>query len=638
MNRRYRDLTLRWRLSLLVSMVALFTATGISLAVYALWTEQIRLQVGERLQQGTELAAKGIERELHYELTNLRAWTQLDVMVDIISDDVDKRIITTLNLLKKNYHLSGELILFNDDGRVVASTGADMPEMEQYALSFAFPASLAPDSQLYFKSPVTLPVLADQRVGYLVLTHPWGEIVGHLSEALDEFLIQAPGSNGHFHRSRLQQGSGVESLGVGDAQWQLNGQTKLHSAAVQLLPELSPEVFIYGVADRSTALQPVKQALLLILVVTGLLLLPVVLVAVWSAVRFVRPITELQTFAEGIVRTGDLRCDFPVHGRDEVGKLARVLKQMTENLREAFGKNEQINQELMQLTETLEQRVEARTEELSQALTRLKETQSQLVQSEKMVSLGQLVAGIAHELNNPISSIYANIPILKEYLSELLELVETLSEQGKMSEQALKQRLDEMDYEFLREDVFTLLKGQADAAQRIRDIVLSLRNFSRLDEQELKQVDLNESIDNTLNILRHEFKHRITVHKDYRLSQPVECFAGEINQVVMNILVNASQAIEGDGHIRISTALTAENQALIEIQDDGPGIPDAILNKIFDPFFTTKPVGEGTGLGLSISYGIIEKHHGSIRIDNVVPHGARFRIRLPLTQDTSDAS
>ena len=198
-----------------------------------------------------------------------------------------------------------------------------------------------------------------------------------------------------------------------------------------------------------------------------------------------------------------------------------------------------------------------------------------------------------------------------------------------LGESKLQAFLLEIDYEFISRDLQELIDSQQQAAERIRNIVLALRNFSRLDQGEVKSVLLEEGIDCSLQMLHHQYKNRIGIEKNYRLNTPVECYAGELNQVFMNILVNAIKAIPGQGTVRITTERHGD-QAVISIADTGVGMPDEVKAKIFDPFFTTKDVGEGTGLGLSISYGIIEKHHGTLTVESALSAGTCFTITIPL--------
>jgi len=269
--------------------------------------------------------------------------------------------------------------------------------------------------------------------------------------------------------------------------------------------------------------------------------------------------------------------------------------------------------------------------ELEGANQELKDTQAKLVHSAKMISLGQLVAGVAHELNNPIGFISSNMTHLRDYSEKLVKLVET----AESNPQALSALKAELEYDYIVKDMPKLIASCEDGARRTKDIVLGLRNFSRLEEAKLKEIDIHESLDTTLNLLAGEIKNRVQINKHYEPIPNVACYASQINQVLMNILSNALQAIEGSGHIWISTeALRGSNdktgKVQISIQDSGKGMSPEVLEKIFDPFFTTKGVGQGTGLGLSISYGILQSHGGEIQVRSEIGVGTEFTIIIPV--------
>ncbi len=294
----------------------------------------------------------------------------------------------------------------------------------------------------------------------------------------------------------------------------------------------------------------------------------------------------------------------------------------------------------------IEQQLIQQTEDLANTLEELSRTQSHLIQSEKMSSLGQLVAGVAHEINNPINFIYGNLNHANEYIQGLLELMQLYQQHYPNIVPAIQDQAEEIDLDFVINDLPKLMKSMRTGAERIQKIVLSLRTFSRMDESERKSVDIHEGLDSALMILEHRLQETpdhpaVEIVKDYAPLPAIECYAGELNQVFMNILSNALDTLEKkeqNPHPTIHIATELVNsfsgipQVRIQIKDNGRGIPEAIQQRIFDPFFTTKDVGKGTGMGLAISYQIIvDRHHGTLECISQPEQGTEFIIQIPVS-------
>ena len=277
-------------------------------------------------------------------------------------------------------------------------------------------------------------------------------------------------------------------------------------------------------------------------------------------------------------------------------------------------------------------------EELKQLSSKLSEAQGKLMQSEKLASIGQLAAGVAHEINNPIGYIFSNFGTLEKYLADLFKMLGAYESAeaalaGTPTGSLLKKLREELELDFLKEDIPTLMSESKEGITRVRTIVQNLKDFSRVDTtQQWVMADLHHGIDSTLNIVNNEIKYKADVVKLYGNLPDIECLPSELNQVFMNLLVNATHAIQAErGTVTIRTGVdTDADQVWVEVTDNGAGITPENLGRIFDPFFTTKPVGKGTGLGLSLSYGIVKKHSGQIDVSSEVGVGTTFRVTLPV--------
>jgi two-component system, NtrC family, sensor kinase len=348
--------------------------------------------------------------------------------------------------------------------------------------------------------------------------------------------------------------------------------------------------------------------------VISLVVLFLIVTILISTSVLLRPINELIEGLLAFEKTDSL-VQLAVKNKTEIGLLTATFNQMS--------------LKIFQTRKDLKNKIK----ELEKANSNLKEAQTKLVHSAKMTSLGQLVAGVAHELNNPISFIYSNTSHLKDYSEKLFKIIDEIEKNPPASERIKL----ENEFDYIQKDLPRLIKSCQDEAQRTRDIIIGLRNFSRLEESQLKEIDLIESIDTTLELLKGEVTNRIQIHRNYENIPLVLCYASQINQVIMNILTNAVYAVSGNGQIWISTtALKAGAQGAgkvqISIQDSGVGMSPEVIDKIFEPFFTTKDVGRGTGLGLSISYGIIQNHGGDIEVRSQKGVGTEFIVTIPVSQ------
>ncbi len=311
---------------------------------------------------------------------------------------------------------------------------------------------------------------------------------------------------------------------------------------------------------------------------------------------------------------------------------------LMQTLRNLHGVLSHLNRDLLRANQSLEKQVAERTKELTEAnarleddrseleglLSKVEETQSRLLQSEKMASIGQLAAGVAHEINNPIGFVNSNLGTLGRYVEDILRLAEVgaATEEGRSIAQ-------EIDFNYLRDDLRALLTESQDGVQRVRKIVADLKDFSRVDQAEWQQADLIGGLESTVNVAWHEIKYKAEIVRELAPLPLVRCVPAQINQVLMNLLVNSAQAIPERGTINLRSGVDGQ-WAWIEVEDNGKGMSEESCRRMFDPFYTTKPVGKGTGLGMSIAWDIINKHGGHFDVDSAVGKGTRIRVWLPI--------
>ena len=308
---------------------------------------------------------------------------------------------------------------------------------------------------------------------------------------------------------------------------------------------------------------------------------------------------------------------------EEGGTIINLMALVIDNTR-LYARQQQSIEDLFELNQ-----------DLLNINKKLEEAHNQLLQSEKMASIGQLAAGVAHEINNPVGYINSNMVTLQGYVTDLTRLVECYSKaesllpEDNAETQAIRKIRKEVDLNFLKEDIGALLNESLEGVSRVRKIVQDLKEFSHVDSAEWQWSDLHRGMESTLNIVYNEIKYKAEVVKEYGELPNVECIPSQINQVFLNLLVNAAQAIEKQGRITIRSGVE-NDEAWIEVEDNGKGIDRENLSRIFDPFFTTKPVGKGTGLGLSLAWGIVQRHQGRLEVRSTVGVGTTFRLTLPI--------
>lgn len=313
--------------------------------------------------------------------------------------------------------------------------------------------------------------------------------------------------------------------------------------------------------------------------------------------------------------------------------IERSLDLMSRELTES---NQQLRSELEERLH-IEDALRKEKAEQEALIKRLEEAQHQLIQAEKMASIGQLAAGVAHEINNPIGFVSSNLGSMRHYVDNILGFIDGIEaieeDLAPNARQSIALMKEKFDLQYLGKDILSLLEETADGIRRVKQIVQDLKDFSHVDEGHWQRSDLHAGLDSTLNIVSSQVKYVADVVKHYGVIPAVECLPGQLNQIFLNMLVNASQAIKGRrGTITIRTGMENDAEAFVEFTDDGEGIEPENINRIFDPFFTTKPVGSGTGLGLSLAYGIIKKHQGRINLSSEVGVGTTFHIVIPVRQ------
>lgn len=415
----------------------------------------------------------------------------------------------------------------------------------------------------------------------------------------------------HEDLKHYREGFFLEKLRVyGDSLFEMNVQAVPYGFMVQPV-EWGSEKFYMALGASKQAAQDVLRNVnyAFFTVVGAIVILLVILSFIFSKIML-QPLNDLVEVVQNV--------DFeeePVELQSRVdNELGILTDSFNEMARRVYGAQKDLKENI---------------NKLEAANIEIRETQAKLVHTAKMASLGQLVAGVAHELNNPISFIYSNMSHLRDYADKLVRLVKL----AETHPEKLASEKANLEFEYIVADMPKLIKSCEEGARRTRDIVVGLRNFSRLDEAKVKEVDIHEGIESTLALLDSELKSRIKITKKYAALPKVHCYPSQLNQVFMNVLTNAMQAIPDQGEITITTMALPGDKVSVSFRDTGMGMNEETIEKIFDPFFTTKDVSRGTGLGMSITYGVVQRHNGDIQVKSKLGQGTEFIITLPVHLD-----
>jgi two-component system, NtrC family, sensor kinase len=480
----------------------------------------------------------------------------------------------------------------------------------------------------------------DLRTGYaLMLAKNANTIIAHkyrMNRKVDENEKRPGGQD--YYRTTLIENYGLRDLRDAilsqehNSAYDMKGSGKI--AGFAPIDDTSFGWIVGVEIDKADIFRPIKALSYWLLGVAVLLAALVVLFTYLIAEGITVPLKTLIRSASTIAH-GNFKERVPIRSSDEVGILASTFNDMARALSAREIQLQELNRDLEDMVRDRTLELENSHEALKRAYLDLQSAHEQLVQTEKMASLGQLVAGIAHEIKNPLNFIYGNTGFLADYTQKLQIIVESFEKLPSVSEQdraEMSKMKEGIHYAFIKEDLKTLIDNFTEGARRINTIVTDLRTFSRMDTDTVSEVDLHASLELSLNLLRNAYKNRIEIHKEYGDIPKITGYAGKLNQVFMNLLSNAFHAVQGQGDVWIRTRRN-DDRVEVEIDDNGVGIPKEHMNRIFEPFFTTKPVGQGTGLGLSISYGIIEQHQGRIHVTSVPQKGSSFVVSLPVNRE-----
>lgn len=399
--------------------------------------------------------------------------------------------------------------------------------------------------------------------------------------------------------------------------------------------------FLYGdialsAADGSISLDTAKlrmTGILIGLIISGLLLISIL------SHSAVQAMSDIYQGLNQINDNHDWEMRLKVYGNDEFSKLADQLNYLFENMEQLNLRvkaktihleesNHQLREE-METRQKIESQLEKKTNDQALLIDKLETARMQLAQAEKLASIGQLAAGVAHEINNPIGFISSNLNTMNEYTNKLISALNEYKNTEILNLEIKESIIKKYDLAYIIEDLAALVAESKDGLERVKGIVRDLKDFSHVDSGEWIPVDINKSIDSTINMAKNEIKYKAEIILEYADLPKIEIIGSQFNQVILNLLVNAAQAIESFGRILVCTRML-DNNIYVDIHDTGSGISPENINRIFDPFFTTKPVGKGTGLGLSLAFGLMKKMHGEISVNSTINVGSCFTLKIPI--------
>jgi two-component system, NtrC family, sensor kinase len=622
-----RSLLMVWLI--LFSVVPLAFLTGYSLVKYE---QAIDQELGQRLQANfreVQVILSEYEAELARKNKAHSQDKKLGFFLSTSQIDNARQLVTTW----LNDHFASEISVFSDDGRLeVALSRGPNGRVERFRklegrdvyLSDRFikkSQGQTDSTMIDFSKTGSLELISIARV-----QNSKGQLAGFIEEVVridPAFLLSLKNRLGleiiFFDKLGEAVVSSHEDLAqyrknffldqhqkFGDGLFELNIRSVPFGFLIQPVSWGEDDFFVALGASKQASREVLKNVNVAFYSVVGTIVVLLILLSFFMSRILLRPLNQLvETLDEMDFGAGPVVVD--VKSDNELGHLAASFNDMSGRV---YRAQKALKENIVKLETANQENIEAQTK---------------LVQAAKMAGLGQLVAGVAHELNNPISFIYSNMTHLREYSEKLIGLVRKADQKAD-----LKKEKDEAEFDYITLDLPKLIRSCEDGARRTRDIVLGLRSFSRLEEAVVKEVDLHEGLDATLALLQGELKSQIKVVKKYGSIPKVMCYPSQLNQVFMNILANAVHAIDGEGTITISTMNVDGQRVCVAIRDTGRGMDAETQQKVFDPFFTTKGVAQGTGLGLSISYGIVQKHGGEILVQSELGRGTEFKVLLPV--------